>query len=380
MTITEARPFTLERYFARYEFCTKHILCGSDCESMTIRDVLAYELDPNKALDDMLDIKLGYTEAQGDPLLREQIAKLYSVPADNIVVCTGAVEPLLLFSMSCLSTHDHVIVQYPCYQALEEGSLIRNCHVKHWQMRHNDDTHEWYFDIDELQRMMEETPIKALIFNCPHNPSGWIPTPAQYKQIIAVCRKHNVILYSDEVYKYLEYDQADALPNAVDVYENAISMNVMTKSFGLPGLRIGWVASHNVELLEKISRVKDYTTICNSAPSEYLSRIALKHYEKIIQRSRNIISRNLVLADEFFAKHQELFEWNRPRAGPIAFIKLKQGSARDFCDKLVKDAGILLLPSYTYHVEELESFRFGFGRENFPEMLQAFDQYLFNMK
>ncbi|KAL0483208.1 capreomycidine synthase [Acrasis kona] len=372
------RVFKLERYFAKYEFCTKHLLCCSDCETMTIKDVLGLTDNCDELTRSLLDIPLGYTETTGDLSLRKNISRLYTnIDAESIVVTTGAVEPLLLFSITCLEPNDVVIIQSPIYQALEEGPMIRDCRILHWDMVDNEANKCWSFDIKDLEKLFEQNKVKALILNAPHNPTGFNPTLTNFNRIIDLCRRQGTILFCDEVYKFLDHDDhAEHLPNAADAYENAISMNVMTKSFGLAGLRIGWIASQNKQLLDKIASGKDYTTICNSAPSEFISKVALDKHKVILNKNREIIRKNLEAADQFFLKHKETFEWRKPTAGPVGLVKFKKGSVAEFCDRVVKEAGILLLPSGMYDAEHLESFRLGFGRSNFIEVLNVFDDYL----
>jgi aspartate/methionine/tyrosine aminotransferase len=182
-------------------------------------------------------------------------------------------------------------------------------------------------------------------------------------------------LFCDEVYRELEYDPTDRLPAACDINPRAVSLGVMSKTYGLAGLRIGWLASHQKELLARIASLKDYTTICNSAPSEFLAEIALRHREQIAGRNLQIIKHNLGLLDEFFARHASHFEWIRPKAGPIAFPKLLAGNTEIFCDELVNESGVLLLPGTLYD-HPGNHFRIGFARKNMPEALIQFEKFL----
>jgi aspartate/methionine/tyrosine aminotransferase len=149
----------------------------------------------------------------------------------------------------------------------------------------------------------------------------------------------------------------------------------MSKAYGLAGLRIGWVATRNTELLTGLAAFKDYTTICSSAPSEFLAALALRHTDAIVGRNLEIIRQNLDLLDQFFAAHEEMFAWYRPRTGPIAFPELRHGAVDAFCTELVERAGVLLLPGTLYEAGS-RSFRVGFGRRNVPEALQRLDDFI----
>jgi aspartate/methionine/tyrosine aminotransferase len=149
----------------------------------------------------------------------------------------------------------------------------------------------------------------------------------------------------------------------------------MSKTYGLPGLRIGWIATHNADLYERMAALKDYTTICNSAPSEFLAELALRHRARLAARNLDIIVRNLKALDGFFAQYSEEFGWIRPGAGPIAFPKLLRGDVSEFCHELVTRAGVLLLPGPLFD-DEGNHFRIGFGRANMPEALERLEGFL----
>jgi aspartate/methionine/tyrosine aminotransferase len=149
----------------------------------------------------------------------------------------------------------------------------------------------------------------------------------------------------------------------------------MSKTYGLAGLRIGWIATRDNSLFRKLAAFKDYTTICNSAPSEFLATLALRHAKVIVERNLQIIRENLNRLDLFFDSHTEMFTWYRPKAGSIAFPRLLWGDIDEFCADLVKKTGVLLLPG-TLYGSEFNSFRIGFGRRNMPESLERFETYI----
>ncbi len=355
-------PFQLERYFAKYEFNVEYTLCSSDCEAMTIADLLALEENARAKFDAQW---LGYTESPGAPSLRQEIARVYeTISPEQVLVHTGAEEAIFLFMHAALNAGDHIIVHAPCYQSLMEVARGIGCEVTRWSAR---EENRWALDVEELRALIRPN-TRVIVINTPHNPTGYLMPRADYSRVNDLARAHNIILFSDEVYRESEYDATTRLPAACDVNRNAVSLGVMSKTYGLPGLRIGWVATHNASLYERMTALKDYTTICNSAPSEFLAELALRHRAKLAARNVDIIARNLNLLDEFFAEHAEQFEWLCPRAGPIAFPKLKRANAEKFCHELVTRAGVLLLPG-TLFDDAGNHFRIGFGRKNLPEAL-----------
>lgn len=362
-------PFKLERYFARYEFTTEFLLCSSDCESMSIADLLAVEED---AAEKFQKVWLGYTESSGSPSLRGEIAKLYStVQADDVLVFSGANEAIYLFMLAALKENDHIIVHAPHYQSLSEVAKGIGCLVSPWRAR---EENGWALDLDELRHLMRST-TKAIVVNVPHNPTGYLMSRADFDALNRFAQEKGVLLFSDEVYRESEYDPADRLPAAVDYGAHAVSLGVTSKTYGLAGLRIGWIAAKNRAVYDKMASLKDYTTICNSAPSEFLAELAMRHRAELADRSLKIIKHNLAVIDDLFARYSSLFSWQRPRAGSMGFPKLLKGGVESFCDDLVRRAGVLLLPGSVYD-DAHNHFRLGLGRKNLPQAVSRMEEYL----
>jgi aspartate/methionine/tyrosine aminotransferase len=362
-------PFALERYFARHEFAVTHLLCSSDCESMSIQELLA--LEPG-AHEGFLGHRLGYTESSGSPSLRQGIARLYGgIGPEQILVHAGAEEAIFLFMHAALGPGDHVIVQRPCYQSLFEVARGIGCDVTAWQAREEDG---WAPDLGELEKLI--TPgTKVIVFNTPHNPTGFHMQIEQYRELVRIADANGITLFSDEVYRGLEQIESDRLPAACELSARAVSLGVMSKTYGLAGLRIGWIATRNEPVRARMASLKDYTTICAGAPSEFLAELALRHGETIAARNRAIVAANLALLDAFFARHADSFSWQRPRAGPIAFPRLLRGEVEAFCDQLAQAKSVLLLPGTVYE-DQGNHFRIGFGRRNMPEALHSLEEFM----
>jgi len=198
---------------------------------------------------------------------------------------------------------------------------------------------------------------------------------AVFQQVMALAASRNIIVFSDEVYRELEHDPAARLPAACEVHEHAVSLGSMSKTYGLPGLRLGWLATRDPEIIQRCLEFKYYTTICSSAPSEFLTALALRHREVLVQRNLQIVLRNLRLLDAFIQQRPHLFEWVKPNASPIGFAHFKpQRDVVAFCEKVVRNSGVLLLPGAVY--DQPRHIRFGFGRKNMPESLAQFGAYL----
>jgi len=364
------KPFKLERYFTLNEFSAKYTLCNSDCEAMSIGDVLALE---KGAVDNFHNQWLGYTETQGHPSLKQNIADIYTdISTDNILVCTGAQEPIFLFAQANLSSGDEVIVQTPCYQSLLSLPESIGCKILKWEVRY--ESSRPYFDIDELSSLISEK-TKVVLINSPHNPTGFHFSKKEQESIVELARLNNIMIFCDEVYRELEHDSKYTIPAFADVYENGISVGVMSKSYGLPGLRIGWIATQDKNVLDNVAMLKEYTTICNAAPSEFLATIALRNRHVILERNLNIVHNNLPLYDHFFEKYADMFSWYRPNAGPIALVKMNfDNNDIDFAKRVLKEKSVLLLPGGLYDYPGY--FRIGFGRKNIPQALEKFEEFV----
>jgi len=363
--------FELERYFARWEFNARYLLCASDVEGYPMTELLGLADDDTRALWDGL--ALGYTESTGHPLLRSEIATLYeTIEPDEVLTFAGAEEAVFCLMNVLLGPGDHAIVTWPGYQSLYEVARAAGAEVTLHELH---ETNGWAIDLDALRRQV--TPATRLIVvNLPHNPTGMLADRATFEGLVALANEAGAQLLVDEVYRGLELDEAGRLPAGADATTRGVSLGVMSKSFALAGLRIGWLATHDRNLLDRIARFKDYTTICSSAPSEILAIIALRARERVLARSRSIVTRNLDHLDGFFDDWADRFTWVRPRAGSIGYPRLTVPSVRidDWAAKLIETEGVLLLPGSQFG-HPGNHFRLGFGRQNLPEALARLEAF-----
>jgi aspartate/methionine/tyrosine aminotransferase len=267
---------------------------------------------------------------------------------------------------------DHIIVHAPGYQSHYEVARALGAQITLWMTQDSDN---WELDLDALQKAIRPN-TRAILINCPHNPTGYQMSEAKLGQIVEIAQQHNLIVFSDEVYRWLEHEPGTTLSGVCDLDERAVSLGALSKTYGMAGLRIGWIATRDTALYQQMLTLKDYTTICNSAPSEFLSCIALRHREAIAERNLGIIRANLDRLDEFFARHSEVFAWKRPKAGSTAFPRLKGGlSSAAFCREAVEKQGVMLLPSTCFDYGDAH-LRIGFGRRNMPEALERLERML----
>lgn len=364
--------FELERYFARHEFDAPYLLSSSDMETMRMDELLALSDGESRRMWE--DLSLGYTESQGHPLLREEIAALYeTVQPEGVLVFCGAEEAIFALANVVAGGRpgSRAVVVWPAYQSLHEVARSAGAEVDLLELGHEDG---WAFDPAALDGLVGPS-TDLVVLNFPHNPTGAQPGGEAFRRAVSLAGEAGATVLSDEVYRLLEHDPADRLPAAADLHERAVSLGVMSKSFGLAGLRIGWLATQDLDLLGRVAALKDYTTICNSAPSEVLALIALRAKEEVLGHNLGIVLGNLPLVDAFFEKWREVFEWVRPKAGCIGFPRLLSDvPAEGFAAELVEEEGVMLLPGSVYG-HPGNHFRLGFGRRNFPEALGRLDRF-----
>ncbi len=363
--------FELERYFARWEFAVRHVLCASDVEGWAMGELLALADTETDAL--WRDLRLSYTEAPGHPLLRREIATLYDTATpDDILVVSGAEEGIFALVNVLLEPGDQAIVTWPGYQSLYEVARACGADVTLHELRQDAG---WAIDVDALRRQV--TPrTKLIVINAPHNPTGMLPDRATFDAVVDIAAEAGAYLLVDEVYRYLEVDDDDRLPAGIDAGSHVISLGVMSKSFAMPGLRIGWLATRDAAVLRQVAAFKDYTTICASAPAEILSIIGLRARGAVLGRSRAIVLDGLTAVDELLARWPEHLSWVRPRGGSIGFPRLRADLDADaFAAGLVEAEGVLLMPGSRFghsgnHV------RIGFGRTDIDEAIAGLERYL----
>ena len=368
--------FRLEVFFSEWEFTARHHLTASDLETLTISEVLSLATDEQREAFSALP--LGYTTTWGSESLREAIASTYdSLGPEHVLTFAGAEEGMFWALQELLGPDDHAVVTVPNYESMESLMVQTGAAVDGLLLRPGDG---WRIDLDELENLLRPK-TRVVAVNFPNNPTGAVPDRETFAQLSALCHERGIRLFSDEVYRGIELDPNATLPQAADLAPEAISLNVMSKAYGLPGLRIGWLASRDRALLERLERRKHYTSICSSAPSEVLATVALQNADWLLARNRAIVAENLPIFEAFFNARPEQFEWDRPQGGCVCFPRLLTGEpTSSFCRRLVRTAGVFLLPADIYTTELAvvpnDRFRIGIGRRNPAPALEAFAEFM----
>ena len=377
------KPFLTEQFFALYEFTAIHVLASSDCETTSIAELLSMS---GGSLDEFGAVTLGYTETQGHPEYRRLAAQLYeNVVADDVVILTSPVEGIYLTMQALIDAGDEVVALGPAYDALHHVAEHLCGKFQTWQLVPT--ATGWEMDLDRLSSFVNSQ-TRLIVVNFPHNPTGYQPTCSELEQLVGIARDNDCWLFCDEIYRGLEagFERAPAIPSVADLYEKAIVLNGLSKTYGLPGLRAGWLVARGAKIRQELIGWKHYTTICPAAPTEYLAIQALSVRERLAERSRKLVSSNLAICTEFMNQRRELFRWRPPLAGSTAFVEIDvdqlgnhQGRAftntTDYCHDLAQNHGVLLLPGECLGGSGRFA-RVGLGRAAFPSALAAWETTL----
>jgi len=315
---------------------------------------------------------LGYTMANGSELLRREVCKMYDTLGEEDVNIVVPEEGIYLSMLALLKPGDHVVVTFPGYQSLYEVARSLGCTMHYWKPRFDSDGLR--FHTEDVKSVLESHDVKLVVMNFPHNPTGKTLTREQHAEVVGLCRQKQCYLFGDEMYRLLEYEAAHQLRSNVNCYERAIILSGVSKALSCPGLRIGWIASHDKAFMRRLAELKDYTTICPSGPSEVLALMAVRQRGRIVAKNKAIIAENIATLEKFCAEHAAHVSWDPPQAGSIAFPRVVTDKTVDqFCEGLATQRDTLLLPATVYGDEAFakdKRVRFGLGRKNIAEGLE----------
>jgi len=365
-------PFQTEHFFAKYEFNTPYQLCNSDCESITISELMEWS---GRSLEELAQLSMGYTESEGAPELRTAITALYdTVRPDQVMVLATPVEGIYLVARTLLNPGDEVVVLSPAYDALINlfEHVVGSENVHRWKFERDDQG--WTLDIAALDTLLTDK-TRLIVVNFPHNPTGFLPDRAFLNDLVERVESRGLNLFCDEMYYGLIHSGGEPIPSLVDMTDRAIVLSGLSKTYGLPGLRHGWLVSKDAKLKAELLNWKFYTSICAPGVVEYLSLAALEVREALVKRNIERIEKNLDLADAFFSRWDDQFGWHRTQAGSTALIHWNIPSVGAVAEELASNEGVLIQPATTLGADD-HHMRMGFGREAFPEALFCFEEWL----
>jgi len=364
MELHQLSPFSLERWFAEFEFVPgMRNLAASGPFAVKTGELL--ELEGAETTARYLNLDLDYIENPGSESLRQGVADLYStLNASDVRITSGASEALLLLMWTLAAQGLNIVIEEPCYGNVPGIAESLGVEVRRLPLSQEDD---WKPNLEQLSRLIDEKTSLVYLVH-PHNPSGSVLRREEMEAIASITERAGAILVNDEVFRLITLDD-EPLPSVVDVVENAVSIGDMTKPWGLGGLRVGWVASRRHDLLDLISSSRDYSTMCSSAPGSFLAELTLRHSTQIIAPRLVAARDNRNRLTEAITRSNRTLSWKRPQAGYTAFVQMPAHiSTTAFCRRLAQEQRILLLPGEVYGRVYERFVRIGFGCD--PKLFQ----------
>jgi aspartate/methionine/tyrosine aminotransferase len=367
-------PFRLERWFAEFEFVPgMRNLAASGPFPVTTKELL--ELEGPQTTERYLDLDLDYIENPGSESLRQLVASLYTtMKTADVRIMSGASEALFLLIWSMVGPGQNIVIEEPCYDNVPGVAQSLGIEVRRLPLRQEDG---WKPHLERLARLIDEkTRIVYLVH--PHNPTGSLLGKEEMLAIAAMTERVGAILVNDEVFRLITLD-GEPMPSVVDLVEHAVAIGDMTKPWGLGGLRVGWIASRQHQLLDKLSAARDYSTMCCSAPGAFLAELTLRHSKEILVPRFAAARTNLDKLAEMINNSQGSLSWQRPEAGYTTFVQLPaRVSSTAFCRRLALEKQFLLLPGEVFGDAYEQFIRIGFGctTQRFAEGLAALSNEL----
>jgi len=357
-------PFELERWQSTWENRVRFNLSESGVHPLTIQELLG--LAGASAMP-LLEVRLGYSQSNGTDLLRERIAALYpGASPDQVLVTTGSSEANFVTCWRLVEPGDKVAVIIPNYQ--QTWGLAQNfgAQVRPIQLHEKEG---WEPYAEEIRAAIAPG-TKLVVVTNPHNPTGHVLSDGARKVIVDRCAEVGAWLLADEVYQGAERD-GKTTPSFWGSYDKAIVVNGLSKAYGLPGLRIGWIVAPPA-LTQEVWARHDYTTIGPSGASDHLATVALdpRVRDKLIERTRRILHANYPVMEAWLKRFGDTFVWHPPRAGAICWARYRQAlAAPEIVEQLRAQHGVLLVPGDHFGMPGFLRFGFGGELQHFQEAL-----------
>lgn len=368
--------FALERWMTRWELDVEYDIAESGILPLSLDEL--YELvgedvasSTEREIHRML---LGYSEARGTSALRSTIAASYErATEDDILVTSGAIEANYLLFHSLLSAGDHVIAASPAYQQLHSVPRSIGADLDLWDVVSPEG---FAYDLDRLEALIRPN-TRMVILNSPHNPTGAMLNGRQMVDVVALTEQSGAWILSDEAYRWLEHPGGEKLPPPLhDLSDRAISVGTLSKPFGLPGLRVGWLAA-TAEIAQATWGLRDYISLSPAKMSDVIAAMVITHRDRILPRNDEIIAGNLDTARRWFTENADIVQWSEPKAGLLAMMRYDLPIASlPPADGLARDAGVMLAPGSTFGLEH--HLRIGIGQRHdlFAEGLRRTAAYM----
>lgn len=337
--------FGVEEWLNVHEREAKYDIAGVSIEALTLQELFDLTGESKeKFYQELLSKKLNYGWIEGSPEFKKAVSGLYdNVTEDQILQTNGATGANMLVLYGLIEPGDHVISIYPTYQQLYDIPKSLGAEVDLWQVK---EENGWLPDLFELRQMIRPN-TKMICINNANNPTGAVMDDNYLRELVEIAKSCDAYILSDEVYRPFTNQKVSSI---IDLYDRGISVNSLSKTFSLPGIRVGWVAACD-EVADILRDYRDYTMICAGVFDDMVASLALKHKHVILERNRQIIRENLAILDQWISK-EEKASYIKPAEVPTSFVKLNVGiPIEDFCLTLLKEYGVLLVPGNRFDKE-----------------------------
>ena len=361
--------FDLERIQSLYENVVEFNLTESGLHPYTMRELLE-----ETEIEAIKDIRLGYGQTNGAPELRDAISRLYNgAHRRNVLATNGSAEANFINIWSNLESGDDLVLMLPNYMqiwglARALGITVNPFHLK--------ETLAWAPDLTELKKMI--TPCTRMIALCnPNNPTGATLSMDHMREIVDLAAAADAWIYCDEVYRGAELD-GNEIPSFFGMYHKVIVSGGLSKAYGLPGLRMGWLVGPE-DIVEKAWSYNDYITISTGMLSQEIAIRVLQPElrARVLRRNRGMLRENIRAVQAWVESHRDLFHMIPPRAGGMAFIRYDmEMNSRELANRLRTKKGVFIMDGDCFGMDHY--IRIGFGAEKAYLLagLERIDQFL----
>ena len=367
------KPFAVEEWMNAWEVGAKYNIAETCVDSISMNEL--FELtgeDKTEFLNHLCARRLSYGDIEGLPEFRKGVCGLYkTLNIENIVPTHGASGANHHVFYSLISPGDRVVSIMPTYQQLYS---IPESYGADVQILYLSKENNYLPDLEKLRRLV--TPeTKMICINNPNNPTGALMSEQLLREIVEIARSADAWILCDEVYRHLSQEDGWC-PSIVDLYEKGISVSSMSKVFSLAGLRLGWIATHDMSVVKSCLSHRDYNLVSCGVFDEMLAAAALKHSDKLLERSRKIVRENLQILDDWVGSEPHV-SYVKPKAGTTALVYYDLDiSSYEFCEEMYKKTGAFVTPGDCFEVPHSMRIGYAYGKQDLIDGLKAISEYI----
>ncbi|HFH9836984.1 TPA: aminotransferase [Streptococcus suis] len=362
--------FGVEEWLNVHENDAIYDIAGVSISALTLDELFVLsDTNPEDFYKKLQSTKLNYGWIEGSPAFKESVSQLYeNVAPEQILQTNGATGANLLVIYGLIEPEDHVISLYPTYQQLYDIPKSLGAEVDLWQI---EEENGWLPDLDKLRQLIRPN-TKMICINNANNPTGAVMDRAYLEELAKIAGEVGAYILSDEVYR--SFSEQD-IPSIIEVYDRGIAVNSLSKTYSLPGIRVGWVAA-NLEVTDILRDYRDYTMICAGVFDDMVAQLALASRQEILKRNRRILEENLAILDRWI-ENEPLVSYVRPALVSTSFVKIDVAtSMEEFCLQLLQEHGVLLVPGNRFDREGYVRLGFACEQETLIKGLEKLSQFL----